>query len=69
MKIKPQVFMIFGVRQIVDDNPLGCGLKENWKNNKTIGVLRNLFWRWKGIKYYWQTNCLDINVASYLYWW
>lgn len=29
MKKKPQVFMIFGVRQIVDDNPLGCGLKEN----------------------------------------
>ena len=26
---KPQVFMIFGVRQIVDDNPLGFSLKEN----------------------------------------
>lgn len=58
---KPQVFNeIFGVRQIVDDNPFGCGLK------RKIGVLRNLLDCWKGIKYYWQTNCLDINVASYL---
>lgn len=47
--------MIFGVRQIVDDNPLGCGLKK-------IGVLRNLLDDEK------ELNIIDRQIVWILMW-